>query len=121
TPTATAPPAATKEDEQAHAPAATGPPAAVVRAEALPAVSKQSITAGGTGVVAWAAERSGSVEDGAPLIKLAGYMKWEAKLKDALEREGFYAKKLAEAQAKNEPVAIEAAQHKVDEKKEIID
>ena len=113
---------ATKPAETPSKPAdPTAPPAAVVRAETAPGGAKVALTAPAAGQVAWIAEKGAAVDAGAPVAKFLGYAKWESKLKDGNERGGFYAKKLAEAQAKNDSAAADAAQKKVDEKKQMVE
>jgi hypothetical protein len=119
-PTDTATPPSDKPAEPAK-PAAESMPSATVRSESAPVADKVTVSASSPGQVVWVAEKGAAVEQGAPIAKLLGYAKWEARLKDAADRGGFYGKKLAEAQAKGDQAAIDAAQSKVNEKKEIAD
>jgi hypothetical protein len=124
-PTAAATPPSPASDKPAPPvpakPPADQPPVATVRSESAPAAEQATVVASSPGQVVWVAEKGASVDAGAPVAKLLGYAKWEAKLKDATDRGSFYGKKLAEAQAKGDQAAIDSAQSKVNEKKEIAD
>ncbi len=70
------------------------------------------------GTVGWNVEDGTQVQPDAAVVKMNGYAKQEAKLQDAIERRAFYEKKLADAQAKNDAAGTNAAQRKVEEKKQ---
>jgi hypothetical protein len=88
---------------------------AVVKEEAAPA--EATVASPGEGAVAWVADEGSDIAAGAPVVKLAGYQKHEAKLKEGEDRLKFYEAELAKAKNPDQTAAM---QRKVDEKKAII-
>jgi biotin carboxyl carrier protein len=108
--------AAPTPPEPSAAPAAL--PSAAVRADEAPRATAVSPSVGN---LAWTVEDGATVEAGAVVAKIGGFARPEARLAEAQQRGEFYARRLEAAQAKGDAAAIEAAQRKVDEKKQVAD
>jgi biotin carboxyl carrier protein len=111
-----APPPATTPDPPA---AKESVPAATLRADDGGAGDPAAAKSPSGGNVAWVAANGDPVEAGAPVVKLFGFQKVEAKLAEARDRGRFYERKLEDARARGDDAAIALAQRKVDEKKSL--
>jgi hypothetical protein len=96
------------------------PPVATIKEG--PAASVTQVKAPVAGTLAWVANNGAVVAADAPIAKYQGYVRQEQKLQEGTDRGTFYAKRLADAQAKTppDPAAIDAFQKKVDEKKQMV-
>jgi membrane fusion protein (multidrug efflux system) len=80
----------------------------------------QTLTVGEAGKVTEIVAAGSDVKAGTPLVTLEAYAKLEKDLADVKDREGYYAKQLAAAKAKNDDAAAKMAESKVEEKKKLL-